>query len=67
MWVVEIVYFPIETELLRAARARGCRTVDGGGMMVCQAVGAFEHFTGIRPDAGRMETHFLRMVARNWT
>jgi shikimate dehydrogenase len=67
MWVVEIVYFPIETELLRAARARGCRTVDGGGMMVCQAVGAFEHFTGIRPDAGRMETHFLRMVARSWT
>src|SRR5882762_217985 len=67
MWVVEIVYFPIETELLRAARGRGCRTVDGGGMMVCQAVGAFEHFTGIRPDAGRMETHFLRMVARNWT
>jgi len=67
MWVVEIVYFPIETELLRAARARGCRTVDGGGMMVCQAVGAFEHFTGIRPDAGRMETHFLRMVARNRT
>jgi len=65
MWVVEIVYFPLETELLRAARARGCRTVDGGGMMVCQAVGAFEHFTGIRPDAGRMETHFLRMVARN--
>src|SRR5258707_4274213 len=67
MWVAEIVYFPIETELLRAARARGCRTVNGGGMMVCQAVGAFEHFTGIRPDAGRMETHFLRMVARNWT
>jgi len=67
MWLAEIVYFPLETELLRAARARGCRTQDGGGMMVCQAVGAFEHFTGIRPDAGRMETHFLRMVARNWT
>src|SRR5258706_3415344 len=67
MWVAEIVYFPLETELLRTARARGCRTQDGGGMMVCQAVGAFEHFTGIRPDAGRMETHFLRMVARNWT
>ena len=67
MWLVEIVYFPLETELLRAARARGCRTQDGGGMMVCQAVGAFKHFTGITPDAGRMETHFLRMVARNWT
>ncbi len=65
MWVVEIVYFPLETELLRAARARGCRTLDGGGMMVWQAVGAFEQFTGIRPDAGRMETHFLRMVARS--
>src|SRR5438132_1217824 len=39
MWVVEIVYFPLETELLRAARARGCRTLDGGGMMVWQAVG----------------------------
>jgi shikimate dehydrogenase len=65
MWVAEIVYFPLETELLRAARKRACRTLDGGGMMVWQAVGAFEHFTGIRPDAGRMETHFLRMVARS--
>jgi len=64
MWVVEIVYFPLETELLRAARKRGCRTLDGGGMMVWQAVGAFEHFTGIRPDAARMETHFLKMVSR---
>jgi shikimate dehydrogenase len=64
MWVVEIVYFPLETELLRAARKRGCRTVDGGGMMVWQAVGAFEHFTGIKPDAARMEAHFLKMVSR---
>ncbi len=63
MWVADIVYFPLETELLRAARARGCRTLDGGGMMVWQAVGAFEHFTGITPDAGRMEAHFLRMVS----
>src|SRR2546430_3521108 len=63
MWVVEIVYFPLETELLRAARARGCRTLDGGGMMVWQAVGAFEHFTGIRPDSARMEAHFVKMVS----
>ena len=33
-------------------------------MMVWQAVGAFEHFTGIRPDATRMEAHFLQMVSR---
>jgi shikimate dehydrogenase len=63
MWVAEIVYFPLETELLRAARARGCRTLDGGGMMVWQAVGAFEHFTGIMPDAARMEAHFRRMIS----
>jgi quinate/shikimate dehydrogenase (NAD+) len=64
MWVADIVYFPLDTELLSAARERGCRTLDGGGMMVWQAVGAFEHFTGIKPDARRMEAHFLKMVSR---
>jgi quinate/shikimate dehydrogenase (NAD+) len=64
MWLAEIVYFPLETELLRAARKRGCRTVDGGGMMVWQAVGAFEHFTGVKPDAARMEAHFRQVVSR---
>jgi len=63
-WVAEIVYFPMETELLRVARAKGCRTVDGGGMAVFQAVGAFRLFTGIEPDAGRMMRHFLSMNAR---
>jgi shikimate dehydrogenase len=63
-WVAEIVYFPMETELLRVARAKGCRTVDGGGMAVFQAVGAFRLFTGIEPDAERMMRHFLSMNAR---
>lgn len=63
MWLAEIVYVPLETELLRAARERGCRTLDGGGMAVWQAVEAFEHFTGVKPDAARMETHFRQMVA----
>ena len=63
-WVAEIVYFPMETELLRAARAKGCRTLDGGGMAVFQAVGAFRLFTGIEPDAERMMQHFLSMDAR---
>jgi shikimate dehydrogenase len=62
MWIAEIVYFPLETELLRAARKLGCRTIDGGGMAVWQAVGAFEHFTGVRPDATRMEGHFRNIV-----
>ena len=63
MWLAEIVYVPLETEILRAARERGCRTLDGGGMAVWQAVEAFECFTGIKPDAARMEAHFRQMVA----
>jgi shikimate dehydrogenase len=60
-WVAEIVYFPMETELLRVARAKGCRTVDGGGMATFQAVGAFRLFTGVEPDAERMRRHFLSL------
>ena len=50
LWVAEIVYFPLETSLLRAARAFGCRTVDGGGMAIFQGTEAFRLFTGISPD-----------------
>jgi shikimate dehydrogenase len=61
-WVAEIVYFPLETELLRQARQRGCRTLDGGGMAVFQAVGAFRLITGREADAGRMLAHFKTMT-----
>lgn len=60
-WVAEIVYFPLETELLRVARGLGCRCLDGGGMAVFQAVEAFRLFTGVAPDAQRMRTHFDSM------
>ncbi len=63
LWVAEIVYFPLETELLRTARALGCRTLDGGQMAVFQAVKAFEHFTGITPDSARMLRHFASFGA----
>ena len=49
LWVADVVYRPLETELLRDARAAGCRTLDGGGMVVLQAAGSFERFTGARP------------------
>lgn len=62
LWVSEIVYFPRETALLRAARAAGCPTVDGGTMAIGQAVGAFELFTGRQADADRMERHFRRLA-----
>ena len=61
LWVAEIVYFPLETELLRTARALGCRTLDGGGMAVFQAVMAFHLFTGIAPDPERMLRHFAEL------
>lgn len=63
LWVAEIVYFPLDTALLKAARSRGCATVDGGTMAVGQAIGAFELFTGIKPDAARMEAHLRSMLA----
>jgi shikimate dehydrogenase len=61
LWVADIVYLPLETELLRTARALGCRTLTGGGMAVFQAVGAFQLFAGITPDAERMLRHFESM------
>lgn len=57
-WIAEIIYFPQETELLRHARALGCRTLAGTGMAVYQAVRAFELFTGIAPDRAAMARHF---------
>ena len=58
-WVADIVYFPIETELLRAARARGCATLDGSGMAVYQAAAAFEIFTGRSAERTRMLRSFM--------
>ncbi|WP_054901515.1 shikimate dehydrogenase [Pseudomonas sp. NBRC 111131] len=61
LWVAEIIYFPLETELLRAARALGCQTLDGSNMAVFQAVKAFELFSGRKADAGRMQAHFASL------
>ena len=62
LWVSEIVYVPLETPLLSAARRAGCRVIDGGHMNVGQALGAFRLFTGLEPDAARMEAHFRRLA-----
>ncbi|MFK8401942.1 shikimate dehydrogenase [Pseudomonas sp. BGr12] len=61
LWVAEIIYFPLETELLRHARSLGCRTLDGGNMAVFQAVKAFELFSGLEADSERMLAHFSAM------
>ena len=62
LWVAEVVYRPLETELLQRAREIGCRTLDGGGMAVFQAADSFELFTGVEPDRDRMLRHFAELV-----
>ena len=48
--VYDAVYVPLETGLLKAARQRGLRTVDGLGMLLHQGVAGFEKWFGVRPD-----------------
>jgi shikimate dehydrogenase len=63
LWVAEVVYLPIETQLLEDARARGCRTLDGAAMVALQAAGSLELFTGSRPDRDRMLDHVDELIA----
>lgn len=63
LWVVDIIYFPLETELLKAARLKGCRTASGAGMAVFQAVAAFELITGLRPDSNALRSTFDSLTA----
>jgi len=51
--VADIVYAPLVTPLLAAAGARGLRTVDGLGMLLHQAAGAFARFFGVRPQVSQ--------------
>lgn len=62
-WVADAVYVPLDTELLTAARALGCETLDGGGMAVFQAADAFSLIVGRKADAERMRARFLEALA----
>ncbi len=48
--VSEILYVPLETELLVQDKAKGLRTADGLGMLLHQAVPGFEKWFGVRPE-----------------
>jgi shikimate dehydrogenase len=48
--VADLVYVPLQTPLLEAARARGLKTADGLGMLLHQAVRGFELWFGQRPE-----------------
>jgi shikimate dehydrogenase len=63
LWVAEVVYVPVETELLLGARERGCRTLSGAAMVALQAAGSMELFSGARPDRDRMLRHVDALVA----
>ena len=61
--VYDAVYAPLETDLLKAARARGLRTVDGLGMLIHQGALAFEIWFGIKPDAAKARERLLAILA----
>ena len=62
LWVADVIYRPLETGLIKAARGKGCAVLDGGRMVVGQAAAAFELFTGIPADAERMLATFRKAV-----
>jgi shikimate dehydrogenase len=63
LWVADVIYFPLETALLRTARARGLRTMNGAGMAIHQAAQAFTLFTGRAADIARLRALFARFDA----
>lgn len=63
LWVADIVYRPLVTQLVREATAHGCRVMTGAGMAVNQAADAFALFTGRVPDRAAMFADFDELVA----
>lgn len=61
-WVSDVVYRPLETELVRQAADRGHPVLDGGRMAVGQACASLRIITGMVPDRDRMEQHFRALV-----
>jgi shikimate dehydrogenase len=60
--VMDIVYKPIETELVRAARRKGATVVHGGRMLLHQAARQFELYTGKDAPLAAMETALLAQI-----
>lgn len=63
-WVADIIYFPLETELVHRARAAGCRVMTGGAMAVHQHAAAFRLLTGRDADIRRMQEHFESLTGQ---
>jgi shikimate dehydrogenase len=54
MVVADVIPNPPRTRLVREAEAKGCRVIDGLGMLVAQGVIGFEYWTGVKADAAVM-------------
>ena len=62
-WAADVIYTPLQTEFLKAAAAKGARTLNGSGMCVHQAVEVFRQLTGVTPDPVRLHRTFATAVA----
>ena len=67
MIVMDIVYKPLRTRLLREAKEKGCVTVDGLEMLIRQGMAQFEIWTGRRPEIGQIEKDLRRALGREST
>ena len=63
MIVADVVFNPPRTALLRDAEGRGCKTIDGLGMLVNQGVIGVQYWTGIEPDAAVMRRKIEELFA----
>ena len=62
-WVADVIYTPLETELIKAARHKGSRVMGGAAMCVHQGAETFRLFTGRPPDVARMQRTFATAAA----
>ncbi len=67
MVVMDIVYEPLQTKLLREAKDKGCITVDGLEMLIRQGMAQFEIWTGRRPDIGQIKKELRRALEKKST
>jgi shikimate 5-dehydrogenase len=67
MMVMDIVYQPLQTKLLREAKEKGCLTINGLEMLVRQGVAQFMIWTGRRPEIGEIKKDLRRVLERKPT
>jgi shikimate dehydrogenase len=62
-FVADVIYTPVNTEVIQHAARKGAKTLTGDGMVLYQAIDAFKIFTGLRPDPTRMHAVLQRALA----